>query len=56
MFNDREATTNQRTNLKEQLLFEPVRLQSTYNLEQALEIKIHGLPELKMEISAPEVD
>lgn len=49
MFNNREATTNQGTNLKEQLLFELTRLQSTYNLEQALEIKVHGLPEAEME-------
>lgn len=42
-------------NLNEQLLFEPTRLQSIYNLGQALKIKVHGLPEPKMEISAPEV-
>lgn len=44
MFNDREATISQRTDLSKQLLFEPTRLQSRHNLRQALIFKVYILP------------
>lgn len=44
MFNVREGTIKQRTELSKQLLCEPTRLQSRHNLRQAPKLKVYVLP------------